>query len=253
VDTGEASKIRKDDGRSVTVIAPAMLAETTLYAPVKTFLERLGYDVKAEIRSADVVGVRGDDLVVVELKVRFNLELLLQGIERQRLSDCVYLAFPAPPAKTRTPWNDKQSEVTRLCRLLGLGILLVFVPKKGPPRVEPLLDPAPYRPRKDKPERARLLREFQARRGDFNQGGTNRRPLVTAYRQDALLCADSLREGALPLGQLRSVSGVGRAGGIVRANVYGWFERPQRGTYQLTEGGRAALVHFADAVPLRAV
>lgn len=229
------------------------LAETSLYAPVKAFLEAQGYDVKGEIRGVDVVGTRGEDVVVVELKLRFNLDLVLQGVQRQRLTDTVYLAFGAPDARSRTPWNEKQTSVLRLCRMLGLGLLLVFLPKRGRPRVEPVLDPAPYRPRKDKPEKVRLLREFHARRGDFNQGGTNRRPLVTAYRQDALLCADSLRQGALPLGQLRQRSGVERAGGIVRANVYGWFERKQRGTYQLTDGGRAALVRFADAVPAAAV
>lgn len=227
-----------------------MLAETALYAPVKAFLEKLGFEVKGEIHAADVVGKREDELVVVELKLRFNLDLILQGVERQRLTDQVYLAFPAPEARSRNPWNDRNATVLRLCRQLGLGLLLVLLPKRGNARVEPVLDPAPYRPRKDVASRLRLVKEFQARRGDHNAGGGNRRPLVTAYRQDALLCADSLKQGALPLGKLRELSGVGRAGGIVRANVYGWFERKQRGTYQLTDGGRDALLRFADALPV---
>lgn len=228
-----------------------MLSETSLYAPVKAFLEGQGYLVKGEIDGADVVGVRGDEVVVVELKVRFNLELVLQGVERQRLSDCVYLAFGAPAARTRTAWNDRQSSVVRLCRLLGLGLLVVYLPKHRSPHVEATLDPAPYRPRKDPRGRARLLREFQARRGDPTPGGVNKRPLITAYRQDALLCADSLRDGALRLSELRTQTGVARAGGIVRANVYGWFERRERGIYQLTENGREALTRFADALPRR--
>jgi len=228
-----------------------VLSESSLYAPVKAFLEGQGYEVKGEIQGADVVGKRDQDVVVVELKLRFNLDLVLQGIERQRLSDCVYLAFVAPAARTRTSWNDRQSSVLRLCRLLGLGLLLVFLPKGRKPRVEAVLDPAPYRPRKDKRGRERLLREFQARRGDPTPGGVNKRPLVTAYRQDALLCADSLRDGALPLKRLRTEAGVDRAAGIVRSNVYGWFERKERGIYQLTQSGHEALVRFADVVPSR--
>jgi hypothetical protein len=55
------------------------------------------------------------------------------------------------------------------------------------------------------------------------------------------------------LKQLRSQTGVGRAGGILRSNVYGWFERKERGVYQLTHSGREALVRFADVVPERRV
>jgi hypothetical protein len=114
--------------------------------------------------------------------------------------------------------------------------------------VEPFLDPAPYRPRKDSVNRARLLREFQTRRGDPNRGGINKRPLVTAYRQDALLCADCLRDGAVALKSIRERSGVSRVSGILQGNVYGWFERVSRGHYQLTAGGHEALSTFGDAL-----
>jgi len=36
------------------------MRETTLYEPIKLFLEMQGYEVKAEIVGADVVAVRGD-------------------------------------------------------------------------------------------------------------------------------------------------------------------------------------------------
>ncbi len=38
----------------------AKIRETDLYAPVKLLLEGQGYEVKGEIGSADVVGVRGE-------------------------------------------------------------------------------------------------------------------------------------------------------------------------------------------------
>jgi hypothetical protein len=58
--------------------AGAPLREAALYMPVKEFLERRGYEVKGEVRGCDLVARRGDEpMVVVELKLRFNLGLVL--------------------------------------------------------------------------------------------------------------------------------------------------------------------------------
>jgi len=167
---------------------PLDAGESALYDPVKAFLESQGYEVKGEVKDCDVVGMRGDEPpVIVELKQRFNLELVVQGVERQRLSNQVYLAFPAPESKSQTLWNKKQRSAIALCRRLGLGVLLVHHPKKRKYWVEPRLDPAPYKPRPDTRGRGRLLREFQKRVGDPNKGGINKRQVMTAYRQAALL------------------------------------------------------------------
>ena len=56
-----------------------------------------GYEVKGEVRGCDLVARRGDEPpVIVELKLRFNLALVLQGIDRLALSERVYLAVPRP-------------------------------------------------------------------------------------------------------------------------------------------------------------
>jgi hypothetical protein len=39
---------------------------------------------------------------------------------------------------------------------------------------------------------------------------------------------------------------------ILRRNVYGWFERIDRGIYRLTLRGDQALSRFADAIPAAA-
>lgn len=54
--------------------------ETSLYLPVKDFLEQAGYAVKGEIGGCDLVGLSDSDptiVVVCELKLSFNLELML--------------------------------------------------------------------------------------------------------------------------------------------------------------------------------
>ena len=74
------------------------MSETTLYPSVKRFLEAAGFRVKGEVEGCDVVAVRDDEplqLTVVEMKLGFSLELLLQAVDRMRAADEVWLAVPA--------------------------------------------------------------------------------------------------------------------------------------------------------------
>ena len=105
----------------------AVLNETDLYAPVKKLLEEQGYTVRAEVDRCDLVAVRGGEPpVIVELKRRFALSLVYQGIERQRITDAVYLAVAAPTGrKARAIWNRNRGAVLQLCRRLGLGLMTV--------------------------------------------------------------------------------------------------------------------------------
>ena len=211
------------------------LKETDLYPPVKTFLEGLGYEVKGEIAGADVVGLRGDGPpVIVELKTAFSLALFHQGIERLAISDDVYVAVPR--GRGRAFHRSVRANRT-LCRRLGLGLLLVDIEAGA---VEPVIDPGPYAPRKVPRRKARLLKEFAARSGDPNAGGTAGR-IVTAYRQDAIRCATFLKDGPAKGSEVAAATGVSRATRIMAADHYGWFTRVERGIYQLTEAGATAL------------
>jgi hypothetical protein len=219
--------------------------EAALYPLVKAFLERQGYVVRGEVRGCDLVARRGDEApVIVELKLRFTLPLLLQGIDRLALSPLVYLAVPRPMARTRGVRPDAKP-VRKLCRRLGLGLILIG----GRGAVEVIEDPIPYRPRQAKRRSSLLLGEFERRRGDLNVGGSSRTPIVTAYRQDALRCVRALKAaGPMRLRELRVLSGVAAAAPILQRNVYGWFDRVGRGTYELTGTGEQALNRFAEAV-----
>jgi hypothetical protein len=203
--------------------------EVALYAPVKALLEAQGYDVKGEITGCDLVGVRGDDPpLIVELKRRFSLALVHQGIDRLAMTDAVYLAVGV--------WPAHPPEVRRLCRRLGLGLIVVT---GG--RADVLEDPVPYRPRRDVRRSGRLLREHRRRVGDPMAGGSTRVPVMTAYRQQALRCARLLEAGPMVLREMRAIADVPNAGPIVRDDVYGWFERVGRGTYAITPKGREAV------------
>jgi hypothetical protein len=223
--------------------------EAALYSPVKQFLEGKGYEVKGEVRGCDLVARRGDEPpVIVELKLRFNLPLVLQGIDRLAMTERVYLAVPRPERRARGgPLAPERPEIRKLCRRLGLGLILVGLTRKT---IVILEEPVPYRPRQAKSRALRLLDEFSRRIGDANVGGAVGVPLVTAYRQDALRCARALSlYGPMRLAALRAMAGVPRAAGILQRNVYGWFDRIERGIYRLTPEGDRALSRFAEAIP----
>jgi hypothetical protein len=229
----------------MTVLAaepPANAGETALYLPIKRFLEAQGFEVKGEIGGCDIVALKEGEpplLVVTELKLSFTLELVLQGIDRAASCDEVWLAVRAS-AKGRGRESD--GRVKKLCRMLGFGLLLV----SPTGRVDPLVEPVAWKPRANAKRRARLVREHRRRAGDPTLGGsTTRAPRMTAYRQQALACAEALVCGPSRPKDLRSQAP--DAAAILRSNYYGWFERVERGVYALTEEGRAALVQWVPA------
>ena len=188
---------RQSIRRSIRPKGGAETLETSLYPPVKRYLEKLGLAVKGEIRGCDVVGLSADGLVVIcELKLSFNLELVLQGVDRIAACEEVWLAVRSTARATS---RERDPRVRKLCRLLGFGLLAVSA--RG--QVEPIVEPRPWRPRRDLKERSRLVTEHQRRFGDPAAGGSTRAPIMTAYRQSALACAAMLTSGPRPTRDLR--------------------------------------------------
>jgi hypothetical protein len=69
------------------------ILETSLYRPVKAFLEGLGFVVKGEVRDCDLVALKGDDLPVVVILAaiakprrldRRNLQAAAQLVDDKR-------------------------------------------------------------------------------------------------------------------------------------------------------------------------
>lgn len=223
--------------------------ETELYAPVKAFFEKMGYDVRGEVRNCDLVAVRGEEEpVIVELKKTFNIPLLVQGLDRLRTTDRVYVAVEMN-AKGRAPHGLGWSDLVRLCRRLGLGLLTVRFYNSKKPLVEVQCEPEPYIPRKTARRTAGLMAEFRERSADYNVGGSTKVKLVTAYREKALHCAYAmLTHGPLSTKQLREITGSQKVTAILLKNYYGWYRRVGRGVYELTPTGREAMGQFAGVV-----
>jgi hypothetical protein len=194
--------------------------------------------VKGEVGGCDLLALKGDDppmVVIGELKLTFNLELVLQGVDRAAACDEVWLAALRSP---RGKGREGDARFRNLCRRLGFGLL--GVSSNG--EVEVLLTPDTPTPRKNARRRSRLVEEHRSRRGDPVEGGGSRAPIMTAYRQRALACAAALAQGPLRPRDLKA--SIPDAPRILHGNVYGWFARVDRGVYALTESGRGALLRW---------
>jgi hypothetical protein len=191
--------------------------------------------VKGEISGCDLVALKGEDppvVVIGELKLSFNLELILQAVERAGACDELWIAARM---SIRGKGRESDARYRNLCRRLGFGML--GVTDRG--QVEVLVKPPTAAPRREPKVRSRLVAEHQRRQGDPVLGGSTRAPIMTAYRQQALACASELAAGPRKVSELRQRCP--DAGKIMLNNVYGWFERTERGIYRLTESGHAAL------------
>lgn len=217
--------------------------EKDMFLPVYNFFAQMGYDVKGEVKDCDITAVKGDELVVVELKKSFNLELLFQIIERQKSADIVYAAIPRPKkGYTTKRWRDIQS----IARRLEFGIIVVAFTQAGP-FVEIALHPKDYAPPKAKSKkRSEILKEHRLRTGNQNTGGSSKTKLMTVYRERSLHIATLLdMYGAKTPKELRELGACDKTASILYNNFYRWFEK-QGKSYGLTAEGKSALLEYKE-------
>ena len=229
----------------------AVIKEEELYSPLKLYFENQGFEVKAEVKHCDLVAYhpQSNETLIVEMKKSFNLALLLQGVERQRLADKVYLAIERNRKKSGAV-NQRYSDITELCRRLELGLITITFYKTKAPIVEVLCHPGdqPIRHVRHR-QRKKLEQEFKERSGDYNVGGSHGSKLITAYREKALRIAVALNklEQAAPR-EITAVTQIAPTGLMLRNNYYGWFEKVSRGKYKLSSAGIEALQQYESVI-----
>lgn len=228
------------------------LRESDLYEPIKAYLEHLGYEVKGEVCHCDLTATRADELIIVELKRGFTMELLYQAIDRQRIADSVYVAIPLPKRGYMAP---HLSDIRALCRRLALGLILVGFTSTGAAQVDVYVHPAEAASlRRNRGKRLALLQEHTGRSGSHNTGGVTHRKILTLYKEQALCVAQILQaHGPLTTAQVRQQGGPPNTSAILGRNVLHWFDRldsdSARHTFAVNETGLAALAEYADLLP----
>ncbi|MDD1775728.1 MAG: hypothetical protein LUP94_00060 [Candidatus Methanomethylicus sp.] len=113
------------DTRVATVTtAIAVSDERVLYPLVAEFLSNRGFKASTEVfyhgrRSyeIDVVGIKGHQVLAVEVKLKCFSKAFRQAMKRLRHSDYVYMGFPMPYA------SFAAQEYHRAINKFGLGII----------------------------------------------------------------------------------------------------------------------------------
>tara|TARA_R110001583_G_scaffold112950_2_gene263266 strand:+ start:4716 stop:5402 length:687 start_codon:yes stop_codon:yes gene_type:complete len=214
------------------------LRESDLYIPIKNYLQTFGFEVKGEIKDCDIVAQKGDQLIIVELKLNLNITLLLQAVDRFSLADIVYIAIP----KQCSLYKKQSKQVKKLIKRLGIGLIIVDI-QKTEQYVEVVFDPQDYIPRKNKRKQDALLKEFNQRIGDTQKGGsTNAKAGLTAYRQRCIRVAEYLLIQPTAKGaEIKKAIGEEQASSYLQKDYYGWFNKIERGVYQLSDKGKEEL------------
>lgn len=225
------------------------LYEVDLFKPVQKHFSKQGFEVYGEVNDCDVVALKNDELIIIELKLSLNVDLLIQATNRQRLTDQVYIAVPKPKYKKNSKkWHD----LCHLIKRLELGLLVVTFLKSGP-KLEVIVLPGPFNRQSSiqsyKKRRVKLLEEIKGRHMNDNVGGSHQTKIMTAYKETCIHIAYCLeRYGPLSPKNLRQMGTGEKTQSILHQNFYGWFDRVDRGIYQISKIGKKELEEFPQVV-----
>ncbi len=209
------------------------MKESDIFFPVRDYFTNLGYKVQAEVKGCDVVAVKDEEIVAVELKQSFNLKVVFQAMERQKITPWVYVAIPRPKRIDRNFYKIKN-----LLTRLNLGLILVVV---DIPDVSIILEPTDGKMSVRKRHKAVLLEASE--RNLPNIGGINRKKINTAFRERCIKIACIIEKigQVTPKMLVSNYSCKKDASNILYKNHYGWFKRIGRGLYTLSDKGLNAL------------
>ncbi len=219
------------------------MEERHMYPIIKARLESMGFSVRAEVDYIDIMAVKYNKTLLIEMKKVLSISLIYQGIERQKLSDYVYLAIPKPSEKHLNSKTFKEKKA--IIKRLGLGLLIV---DNDLNLVTFLVDPSLPNILKDTKTRRKMEKEFLLRKTALNEGGVTRTKIITAYRELALKILMYLDNEEKPLKDIVKYTGEMKTTRILIDNHYGWFERVKRGVYTISDKGKKALVEYRDVI-----
>lgn len=226
------------------------IKESMLYNPVKEYFQFMGYEVKGEVKQCDVMAVKEDVIIIIEMKTTLNLEVILQASIRQRMTDFVYIAVPK---KRKTMSTKRWKNICYLLRRLEIGLLVINF-KESLNFVQEIFPPQPFSKsmsqKLSQKKRMAVINEFRERHGDYNLGGVSQTKIITAYKEMAIHIAVILREHkSLSIKQLRTMgTDSKKTATILQKNYYNWFKRIDRGVYSITEKGKKELNNYNDLV-----
>ncbi|MCQ4726089.1 DUF2161 family putative PD-(D/E)XK-type phosphodiesterase [Anaerotignum faecicola] len=211
--------------------------EKDLFPPVSDFFENLGYNVFGEVNGCDLIAKKSDEMIIVELKKAFCLKLVYQAVNRQELSDLVYVAVGRSEKGMR---DSSFKNMIKLLKRLDIGLITVAMdsPVKT---VDVILEPKAIKCKSG--QKKRMLKiELNGRSENLNNGGVNRTEIVTAYREKSieLLCLTD-KIGTITNKMLKQAGYENKNISILYKNYYGWFLKTGKAEYTVSDKGKTAL------------
>ncbi len=220
------------------------MKESDLFEPIKKYLEAGGYKVRAEVKDCDITATKGDELIIIELKLSANLQLFIQATNRQYITDSVYVAIPKPTQRSKKHWKG----ILHILKRLEIGLIFVDVDNPVNP-VEIVFHPIEFQRRKFKHRKRAIIKEAENRSLNLNVGGSNKKKIITAYKENAIQIAVYLKIiGDTSAKILREYDSGKKTLSILYSNFYGWFQRIDRGIYGITQKGKKELNNFPGLV-----
>lgn len=208
--------------------------ESDLFPVLEKYFSKQGYRVQGEVCGCDLVALKGDNILIVELKKAFNVKLLYQAVRRLAITPDVYVAVMRPAAKQKMSyWQMLKS----LSRRLQIGLLLVDAG-----RVSVLAEPGPFQGKSSAKKKSQLLKEFNGRKISKNVGGVTGEKINTAYLENAVNISVILSKNKiLSAPRLRELGTNEKTYSVLYHNYYGWFQREGDGEYSLKPGKAAQI------------
>ena len=219
------------------------MKEPELYNPIKKLFEDLGYRVNAEVKGCDVTATKDEELIIIEMKKNLSVALLSQALNRQKSGAKVYVAVPTPKNYSPKTYGDTMF----VLRKLELGLIFVYL-RGNLSYAQIICEPQEFfKPQKNYSKLKKIKKEIEERTIDMNTGGVNGKKIATAYTEKCIHIACILdKMGPLNAPRLKFFGANEKCANILKMNVYGWFEKVDRGVYAITEKGRREIMEYPE-------
>jgi hypothetical protein len=222
------------------------MLEQQLFQPIKDLFESDGFKVDGEVKKIDMVCVKNDVFVAIELKKELNLKVITQASLRQKTMDIVYIGIYSP----KSLFNKNFKEKLYLLKRLGIGLIIVS-PKSLQVSVyqDPIVSDISKYQYSNKKKRDQTINEMHNRKLKNNVGGVSKTKIMSSYREDCLLVLNAIKDFESASGkQIKEITSVSKSTNIMYKNYYGWFEKVKKGLYKINNNGKEALVQYHEII-----
>lgn len=222
------------------------MLEKELYPIVANYFKENGFLLDGEVNDVDILCIKDEVTVAVELKLELNFKVIIQASKRQKLFDLVYIGIKTPKSLKSNIFKDK----IYLLKRLGIGLIIINpISNTLSIHSDPVESNINIYKSRNKEKKESIILELKERKYKNNIGGVNKVKTITKYRQDCLIVLDTLKtNGAMSGKNIKKITGVEKATSIMSLNYYGWFVKINRGVYDISKFGETEFLNYEKII-----